>query len=181
MKANTSYPAGYKVATKADRARLLKREVNAGVNLNEGEVLKIEQLICRETSHKDADGNTIISYRLDCSSSVKPRLVPLNIFNPYPKDRNEFMKRSDFFKKVLDFSGSYDDFVDFLPGFNVVRKRDSAEAAAESGRVIRIDVFRQFIERVQFEFRPRRIEKTYPGIIFRCFGLKAEAVPVETQ
>ena len=24
------------------------------------------------------------------------------------------MKRSDFFKKVLDFSGSYDDFVDFL-------------------------------------------------------------------
>lgn len=114
MKANTSYPSGYKVATKADRTRLGKREVNAGVNLNEGEVLKIEQLICRETSHKDADGNTIISYRLDCSSSVKPRLVPLNIFNPYPKDRNEFMKRSDFFKKVLDFSGSYDDFVDFL-------------------------------------------------------------------
>ena len=42
MKANTSYPSGYKVATKADRTRLGKREVNAGVNLNEGEVLKIE-------------------------------------------------------------------------------------------------------------------------------------------
>ena len=125
MKANTSYPSGYKVATKADRARLGKREVNAGVNLNEGEVLKIEQLICRETSHKDADGNTIISYRLDCSSSVKPRLVPLNIFNPYPKDRNEFMNKSAFFKQIRDFSGSYDDLVDFLLGLdkNLVVKK----------------------------------------------------------
>jgi peptidase E len=35
------------------------------------------------------------------------------------------MKRSDFFKKVLDFSGSYDDFVDFLLDLNknlVVKK-----------------------------------------------------------
>lgn len=114
MKANTTLPAGYKVATQADRTRLGKREINATVTLAVNEVLKIENLICKETAYKDADGQTIIAYRLDCSSSEKARILPLATFNPFPKERIEFMQKSRFFRDVLDFAGTYDDFVDWL-------------------------------------------------------------------
>ena len=130
MKANTSFPAGYKVASQADRARLGKREINATVTLAVNETLHIDDLICKETQYKDDNGDNIVAYRLACSSSEKPRILPLATFNPFPKERIEFMQKSKFFRDVLDFSGSYNEFVDWLLGLGKDLKVISAERLA---------------------------------------------------
>lgn len=130
MKANTSFPAGYKVASQADRARLGKREINATVTLAVNEVLEIKNLICKETQYKDDNGEIIVAYRLDCASSEKPRILPLSIFNPFPKERVEFMQKSKFFRDVLDFSGTYNEFVDWLLSLGKNLKVIAAERLA---------------------------------------------------
>ncbi len=120
MDANIAMPAGYQAIDNDARHQLSNRSLNgANIILKENEVITVQSLVSSiEPTFVDDKGNKFYSVRLLCASSVKPngRLLTVNHFNPYPKDRVAFLRRTDFGDEVAQFQGTVEDFCDYLVG-----------------------------------------------------------------
>lgn len=120
MDASIPMPAGFQAIDSAARQQLSNRSLNgANIILKENEVITIQALVSStEATYVDDKGNKFYSVRLLCSSSVKPngRLLTVNHFNPYPKDRVAFLRRTEFGDEVAQFQGTVEDFCDYLVG-----------------------------------------------------------------
>lgn len=116
MKRKPTIPSGYKVATKETRQAKLNKSMSGVLLLELNEVIETGDLVERDVEITKADKSkeTITVLKLNCSSTVKDRLVPLSFFNPYPTERTELMSKSKFFKDVADFPGTVDEFITWL-------------------------------------------------------------------
>lgn len=120
MDASIPMPAGFQAIDNVARQQLSNRSLNgANIILKESEVITVQALVSStEATYVDDKGNKFYSVRLLCSSSVKPngRLLTVNHFNPYPKDRVDFLRRTEFGEEVSQFQGTVEDFCDWLVG-----------------------------------------------------------------
>ena len=120
MQTAVAMPAGYQAIDNAARQQLSNRSLNgANIILKENEVVTIQALVSStEPTFVDEKGQKFYSVRLLCASSIKPngRLLTVNHFNPYPKDRVDFLNRTDFGEEVAQFQGTVEDFCDYLVG-----------------------------------------------------------------
>lgn len=116
MKKKPAIPSGYKVATKETRSKKLNKSMSGVLLLELNEVLETGDLIEKDVEITKADKSkeTVTVLKLNCSSTVKDRLVPLAFFNPYPTERTELMSKSKFFRDVAEFPGTVDEFVTWL-------------------------------------------------------------------
>ena len=113
-------PAGYQAIDNVARQQLSNRSLNgANIILKENEIVTIQALVSStKPAFVDDKGQEFYSVRLLCSSSVKPngRLLTVNHFNPYPKDRVDFLRRTEFGEEVAQYQGTVEDFCDDLVG-----------------------------------------------------------------
>lgn len=120
MLATPAMPAGYQAIDSAARQQLSERSLNgSNIILKENEVITVNSLVSSsEPSFIDEKGKRFYSVRLLCASSIKPngRLLTVNHFNPYPKDRVGFLNRTDFGEEVAQFQGTVEEFCDWLVG-----------------------------------------------------------------
>ena len=120
MDANIPMPAGFQAIDNAARQQLSERSLNgSNIILKENEVLTIQSLVSSvEPSFTDENGKRFYSVRLLCTSSIKPkgRLLTVNHFNPYPKDRVGFLNQTLFGEEVAQFQGTVEEFCDWLVG-----------------------------------------------------------------
>ena len=120
MQTAIAMPAGFQAIDNAARQQLSNRSLNgANIILKENEVITIQALVSStEPTFTDDKGNKFYSVRLLCASSIKPngRLLTVNHFNPYPKDRVDFLNRTDCGEEVAQFQGTVEDFCDYLVG-----------------------------------------------------------------
>ena len=119
MDATLTIPAGFQPISDSAKLQLSNRSLNgANIILKENEVITVEALISSvEPTFVDNDGNKFFSVRLLCKSDLKgSRVLTVNHFNPYPKDRVDFLRRTEFGEEVSQFQGTVEDFCDYLVG-----------------------------------------------------------------
>ena len=112
-------PAGFQQISDAAKSQLANRSFNgSNIILKENEVITVEAIISSiEPAYTDKDGNVFYSIRLLCKSNLKgSRVLTVNHFNPYPKDRVDFLRRTEFGDEVMQFQGTAEDFCDYLVG-----------------------------------------------------------------
>lgn len=113
-------PAGFQAIDSVARQQLSERSLNgSNIILKENEVLTIQSLVSSvEPTFTDENGKKFYSVRLLCTSSIKPngRLLTVNHFNPYPKDRVGFLNQTSFGEEVAQFQGTVEEFCDWLVG-----------------------------------------------------------------
>lgn len=114
MQKFTSLPDGYRKAESSDRKQFKNRELRGGLAIKEHEILILEEFIVKDDGFIDSDGVAHQSFRFSASSSIKPRLLKLDVFNCYPKERTAWLSQTKFGQDILNFSGNQDDLIDFL-------------------------------------------------------------------
>lgn len=121
MLATPAMPAGYQAIDNAARQQLSERSLNgSNIILKPNEVLTITSLVSSsEPTFVNDKGKKFYSVRLLCASSIKQqggRLLTVNHFNPYPKDRVGFLNQTSFGEEVSQFQGTVEEFCDWLVG-----------------------------------------------------------------
>lgn len=119
MTTQIKIPAGFVPATAAAMQRLSNKQMNGNVILSKNEQITVQSIVSSEKPiFEDSKGNKFYLIRFLCQSSVKPdgRLLTINHFNPFPKERVKWLEQTEYGKDTLSFQGNVENFANSLVG-----------------------------------------------------------------